>query len=110
MIALLQEKRAELAALCRQFGVERLYVFGSAATGAFDPSRSDLDFLVEMADRKPTGEYAERYLGFVRALEQLFGRGVDLVSVPAIRNPFFRREVEATQELVYGQPREEAAI
>ena len=33
-----------LQALCRRFGVRRLDLFGSAATGRFDPALSDLDF------------------------------------------------------------------
>jgi uncharacterized protein len=36
-----------IAELCRRFGVRRLDLFGSTATGRFDPARSDLDFLVE---------------------------------------------------------------
>lgn len=47
MIAALAERRAEIAALCRQYQVGRLEVFGSAARGGdFDPSRSDVDLLV----------------------------------------------------------------
>ena len=47
MISLIENKRTVLTDLCRRFGVRRLELFGSAATDAFDPSRSDLDFLVE---------------------------------------------------------------
>jgi predicted nucleotidyltransferase len=83
--------------------VERLCVFGSAVLGRFDPRYSDLDFLVRFANREPTGEYAERYLGFAEALEQLFGRPVDLVTEKSIRNPFFRREVESTRQLMSDQ-------
>ena len=107
---LIQKKRGELADLCRQYGVERLYLFGSAATGRFRPPSSDLDFIVEMADRQPNAAYADRYLGFAEELERLFGRPVDLVTEQCIRNPYFRREVEATRQLVYGQPREKAAV
>ncbi|HJU20508.1 MAG TPA: hypothetical protein VJ770_28985 [Stellaceae bacterium] len=31
----------EIAELCRRFGVRRLDLFGSAATGRFDPAQSD---------------------------------------------------------------------
>ena len=44
---LIESHRAEIAQLCARFGVHRLELFGSAATGAFDPARSDVDFLVE---------------------------------------------------------------
>ncbi len=109
MIELIEKKRDELAELCRRYGVERLYLFGSAASGRLQDS-SDLDFVVELADRQPSVGYADRYLGFAEELERLFGRRVDLVTEQSIRNPYFRREVEATRQLVYGQPSEKAAF
>jgi uncharacterized protein len=110
MVPLVEQHARELSELCRRFRVERLYLFGSAATGSFDPHQSDLDFLVQLADRGPTGGYADRYLGLAEALEALFGRPVDLVTVESIRNPFFRGEIERTCQVVYGQSREEAAV
>ena len=107
MIELVEGKRQALAELCRQFEVERLYVFGSAAQGRFRAGQSDLDFVVQLANREATGDCARRYLDLAEALEQLFQRSVDLVSEPAIRNPYFRREVEATRQLVYEGPHEE---
>ena len=106
---LIEQHRPGLAELCRRFGVRRLYVFGSAASDRLQPS-SDVDFVVDMADRQPTGSYADRYLDFGDALEHLLGRRVDLVTEHAMRNPYFRREVEATRRLVYGQPGEDAAV
>ena len=37
---------AGIIALCREYGVARLELFGSGATDAFDPARSDVDFIV----------------------------------------------------------------
>lgn len=105
MVAIVEQKKTALAELCRQYRVERLYVFGSAVKGRFDACRSDLDFLVRFSNRQPTGEYADRYLGFAEALEQLFERPVDLVTEESIRNPFFRREVESRRQLVFEQSR-----
>lgn len=48
MIALLEEKRDEIAALCREFRIKRLDVFGSAATGELDSKTSDIDFLADL--------------------------------------------------------------
>lgn len=47
MIVEIEQRRAELEALCRRLGVRRLEVFGSAAAGEFRGETSDLDFLVE---------------------------------------------------------------
>ena len=45
--------------------------------------------------------YAARYLNFADALEALFDRPVDVVIERSIRNPHFRRAVEATRQHVY---------
>lgn len=110
MINLVPNQNEELSELCRHYRVERLDVFGSAASGGFETGRSDLDFLVRFAGRGPTGEYAERYLDFAGALEKLFQRPVDLVTEQSIRNPFFLREVEATRQVIYEQPHGQAAV
>lgn len=103
-------RNSQIAALCERYGVERLYLFGSAATGGFDMQLSDLDFLVEFADRQPTGTYADRYLDLAEELGDLFGRQVDLLTEESVQNPYFRREINETRRLVYGQPRETAAV
>jgi predicted nucleotidyltransferase len=110
MIDLVERQRAELADLCRQYQVEKLHLFGSAADGRFEKNGSDLDFLVRFRNRQPTGGYADRYLGFADALERLFNRRVDLVTEQSIRNPYFRREIEATRQLVYEQSHAQAVV
>jgi predicted nucleotidyltransferase len=91
---------ADIAALCRRYGVRRLDLFGSAATGEFDPETSDLDFVATFADTQSPC-YADRYLDFADALEALFGRPVDVVIDRSIRNPRFRQAVDATRQPVY---------
>ena len=107
MIDVVTRHLDDVAALCRQFGVRRLDLFGSAAAGAFDPATSDLDFVATFVDTDAPNyaerypNYAERYLNFADALEALFGRPVDVVIDRSIRNPHFRRAVEATRQPVY---------
>jgi hypothetical protein len=99
MIPELSERQPELAKLCRDFNVQRLEIFGSASTDGFCAEDSDLDFLVEF-ERTDVG-YANRYFGFLEALESLFERPVDLVVTSAIKNPFFREAVNKTRALLY---------
>jgi len=96
----IEEKREQVAELCRHYHVRRLALFGSALRDDFDPQRSDLDFVVEFEPRPP-GTYAKTYFGLLLALEQLFDRRVDLVEPDAVRNPYFREEIEAQQETLY---------
>jgi uncharacterized protein len=101
MIPLIEEKREEIEGLCARCGVRRLELFGSAAGDDFDPERSDLDFLVEFQDL-PLDRYADSYFGLLFALEDLFGRPVDLVMASAIRNPYFLAEIEESRTVLYG--------
>ena len=94
--------RDALVALCRQFGVRRLEVFGSAARGTdFDPQRSDIDFLVAF-DPQSDLPPLQRHFGLTQALEALFGRPVDLVEESAVRNPYVRAGINRSREPIYG--------
>jgi hypothetical protein len=92
--------RGDLLELCERFGVRRLEVFGSAAGERFEPSRSDLDFLVEFRPASPS-EMADRYFGLLEALEGLFSRPIDLVMTAAIKNPYFLQGIEPSRTLLY---------
>ena len=47
MVTVLDSKRALIAAVCRKYGVARLFAFGSALRDDFRPGESDVDLLVE---------------------------------------------------------------
>jgi uncharacterized protein len=97
----IDEKRRQLAQICRQHRVRRLVLFGSALREDFDPERSDLDFLVEF-EPLPPGEYASTYFRLSEALAELFGRDIDLIEAGSVRNPYLKQAIEAQQETVYG--------
>jgi len=100
MIDEITRRRAEVVVLCRRFYVRRLDVFGSAARGDFDTENSDLDFLVEFYRDEPTDAF-DAYFGLKEALEELFGRPVDLVEAGAVENPYLKASIEASRENVY---------
>jgi len=100
MRALLKEKQQEIYDLCRTFLVRRLDVFGSVTSQTFDPSRSDIDFVVEFLPCDSKTHY-ECYFGLLEGLEQLFTRKVDLVEYPSLRNPYFVQALEASREGIY---------
>lgn len=96
----LDQLRGEIAALCRRHGVRRLDVFGSAATDAFDPARSDVDLLVEF-EPDANARTLDAYFDLKESLEALLGRRVDLVMPAAVRNPYVRAEIERSQRPLY---------
>lgn len=78
-----------IADACREYGVARLRLFGSALTDRFDSERSDLDFLVDfLPDR---ADPFDDYFGLREALSAIAGREVDLVVARSVRNPYFAR-------------------
>lgn len=99
MISLITDNRDAIADLCRQYRIRKLDVFGSAATGAFDPETSDIDFIVDL------GEYecgvARRYFNFIWALEDLLGHPIEMLTEPSIKNPYFREAVEEQRTSIY---------
>jgi uncharacterized protein len=97
---IVEAKLPALRALCRRFGVRRLDLFGSAATGRFDPARSDLDFLVEF-EKPPSGGFSSDYFKLLEALEMLFQRKVDLLKETALVNPYLRRQIESEKRRIY---------
>ena len=103
MVSAIAAKQTELATLCERFGVERLEVFGSAASGEeFDPRTSDLDFIVEFRVGQALGPWLQHYFALRAALSDLFGYPVDLVMSSAMKNPYFIREANRTRRLLYG--------
>jgi uncharacterized protein len=100
---IIEPKLSALDALCRQFGVRRLDLFGSAADGRFEPARSDIDLLVEF-EPMPPGGYAAAYFSLHEALEALFERKVDLVTEPALKNPYLRQRIESQKRVLFPLP------
>ena len=92
--------RPERVELCRKCRVRWLDVFGSAVRNDFNKDSSD-DLLVGFDDMSHA-DHADAYLGFLTAVEALLRRRVDLVELGAVRNPYLRRGIEESRELVYG--------
>ena len=100
---LIERNMAEIIALCEKHKVAQLYVFGSILTDRFNQD-SDIDFTV-IFDRSllPLLVYGENYFAFMFALEDLLGREVDLVEYNAVKNPYFKEELDETKRIIYGQ-------
>lgn len=93
----------QIIALCEKHKVMQLCVFGSVLTNKFRKD-SDVDFVVIFnRDSLPLMVYGENYFDFKFALEDLLKRPVDLVEYNAIRNPYFKEELDETKQLIYGK-------
>ena len=100
MSPLIDQHRQAIDALCRQYAVKRLELFGSAARDDFDPANSDADFFVEFLDySSPT--IADQWFGIQEDLERPLGRKVDLVSPRATTNPYFLESAGRKRTTLY---------
>jgi predicted nucleotidyltransferase len=89
----------EIAALCREYHVQELSVFGSALRDDFRED-SDLDLLVLFDPDAGIG-FLE-LAALQRKLAGVIGRPVDLVSKRGL-NPVIRQEVLDSAMVIYGQ-------
>jgi hypothetical protein len=55
MIDEIERHLKAIRSLCQRYGVRRLDLIASAATGGFDPATSDLDFIATFADARSPG-------------------------------------------------------
>ena len=92
--------REAIAAFCREHGIQRLAVFGSALRSDFHPD-SDIDLLVEFEPERVPG-----LLGIARMERELStllgGRKVDL-RTPQDLSPYFRQRVLDEAEVQYAR-------
>lgn len=99
---LIEKNIDKISALCRKYKVAKLWVFGSILTPRFN-DQSDIDFSVLFKkDEINLLDYADNFFDFIDELKELFGRKIDLVSEDAVKNPFFRKELDMTKQLIYG--------
>lgn len=89
--------------ICKRFHVRKLWVFGSILTNRFN-DKSDVDLCVDFdKSRIDIFDYADNFFDFQYALEEIFGRKVDITEDGAVKNPYFRQELNKTRRLIYGR-------
>ena len=96
----IDNKKADIAALCLRHKVGKMYLFGSALTNRFN-NDSDIDLLVDF-NKEEIGDYFDNFFELKYALEALFGRSVDLVEEKNVRNPYFKKSIDSSKALIYG--------
>ena len=100
MVTIIDQNKERLYRLCRQYGVGRLEIFGSAANADRFTEHSDLDFLVEFLPMSPV-QHSDAYFDLLNDLRQLFSRPVDLLEIKAISNPYLMETINQTRTELY---------
>jgi len=104
-----EQHKAQLLDLCRRYPVERLYLFGSILTDAFDLQKSDVDVQVFFNRSGNPAKIGAAMWEFWDELENIFGRKVDMITDQPVRNPVFKTRLERTRQLVYERKSAEIA-
>jgi len=100
-LALAQPQLDAIVDACRHYKVLSMHLFGSALRDDFDPTRSDLDLLVEFQPIE-SGALVQAYFGLERQLAAITGQPVDLVIADAERKHSERGIIDASKQLIYG--------
>ena len=91
-------KKETIIAFCQKWKISEFSFFGSILREDFN-SKSDIDVLVTF---QPQTEYSVLDLGEMQMeLSELFGKPVDLVEKSSLVNPFRRKDILQTAEVVY---------
>lgn len=91
----------QIKKLCEQHKVRTFSAFGSVTREDFN-HESDIDFVVDFNESNPF-EYTNLYFQLKEKLELLLKREIDLIEDRAIKNHYFRKELDETKVLIYGQ-------
>jgi hypothetical protein len=94
-------KGKELETLCKKNKVKSLFVFGSVTREDFNEN-SDIDLVVDFDESDPF-KYTDLYFNLKNKLENLYKRQVDLIEERAIKNRFFKKELDNTKIKLYGR-------
>lgn len=88
----------QISSFCRRWMVAEMSLFGSILRDDFRAD-SDIDVLVDFA---PEATWSLFDISRMRLeLSSLFGREADLVQTNGLRNPFRRRAILSSREVIY---------
>ncbi len=97
---LIENHTNDITKLCITHKVKSLYAFGSVLTDKFN-NDSDVDLIVDF-QQLDVLDYGDNYYELKFSLENIFKRNVDLLEEKAIKNPFFRKNLNQNKKLIYG--------
>jgi len=88
----------QVVEFCERWQVKEFSLFGSVRRDDFRPD-SDLDVLVSF---NPAAQWSLFDLVTMQdELQKIFGRPVDLVEREGLRNPFRKRSILSSREVIY---------
>jgi len=90
--------RKKISEFCRRWEVVEFSLFGSALRDDFRPD-SDVDVLVTFSKEAQISLFD--LVQMQLDLEKIFHRSVDIIEKDALENPFRKREILRTAQVIY---------
>ena len=90
--------RKKISEFCRRWGVVEFSLFGSALRDDFSPD-SDVDVLVTFSRQAQISLFD--LVQMKLDLERIFHRPVDILEKDTLENPFRKREILRTAQVIY---------
>ncbi len=94
MKKLIEQNLPQIKQLMQHYGVEKAYLFGSAAKGTMKED-SDVDFIIRFPDDMHYTTYADNYFALADALEALLKKDVELVAEETLQNPYLLQSINS---------------
>ena len=88
----------EIAAFCQRWKVTEFSLFGSVLRADFHPD-SDVDVLVTFSAEAEISLFD--LVQMKLDLEEIFHRSIDIIEKDALDNPFRKREILQTAQVIY---------
>lgn len=94
----IEKYKPEITKICEMIPIKRLGLFGSILNEQYTPE-SDIDILV-LFDQNEDIDLFNNYFELKEKLEEIFNRPTDLVIDKNFRNPYFKKSVEKTRQII----------
>lgn len=101
MNSIISQHKNQIQNACKDFSVNKLYLFGSAARNELKLN-SDIDFLVSFNENIKSN-YFDNYFDFQFKLEEILKRNIDLISENTLKNPYLINSINADKIMIYGE-------
>lgn len=99
-MSILENHISDIKALCENHKVKTLYAFGSVLNEKFN-EQSDIDLIVDFQPQDVL-DYGDNYFELKFSLEDILKRPIDLLEEKAIKNPYFKQNIDMQRQLIYG--------
>ena len=90
--------KAKIEDFCRRWKIAEFSFFGSILREDFSP-KSDVDVRLSFEPDIPLSLFD--WVDMIEELREILGREVDLVEESGLRNPFRRREILNSRQVIY---------